>query len=169
MNARIFRGTPFVGAVVLTAAAATAQAPMAPAPMAMDHTMVTADKIVWGPAPPGLPPGSMAAVLSGNPGAPGTFTIRAKLPAGYRIAPHWHPTDEHVTVLSGAIAMGTGEKWDDKALMAMPAGAFAAMASNTRHYLFAKSESIIQVHGTGPFSITYVNPADDPRAAAMKK
>jgi len=129
------------------------------------HTMVTADKIVWGPEPPGLPPGSMAAIIHGDPGKPAPFTLRAKLPAGYRIPPHWHPTDEHVTVLSGTIAMGTGEAWDDKALMTMPTGAFMGMTPNTRHFLLAKTESIIQVHGTGPFSITYVNATDDPRTA----
>ena len=130
------------------------------------HTMVTADKIVWGPAPPGLPPGSQAAVIDGDPGKPGSFTLRAKLPAGYKIPPHWHATDEHVTVLSGTIAMAAGEAWDDKALMTMPTGAYMGMTPNTRHYLLAKTAATIQVHGTGPFAITYVNPKDDPRTAA---
>jgi quercetin dioxygenase-like cupin family protein len=133
------------------------------------HTMVTADKVAWGPAPPGLPPGSQAAVIDGDPGKPGPFTLRAKLPAGYKIPPHWHATDEHVTVLSGTIAMGTGETWEDNALMTMPMGAYMGMAPGTRHYLLAKTEAIIQVHGTGPFAITYVNPKDDPRIASSTK
>ena len=157
MNARL----TLVSCAALVAAASVSVPADMPA-----HTMVTADKIVWGPAPPGLPPGSQAAVIYGDPGKAAPFTLRAKLPAGYRIAPHWHPTDEHVTVLSGEIAMGTGEAWDDKALMAMPMGAFMGMAANTRHYLLAKTEATIQVHGTGPFAINYVNPKDDPRMAA---
>ena len=156
MNARL----TLVSCAVVAAAAVSFAADMP------GHTMVTADKIVWGPAPPGLPPGSQAAVIYGDPGKPGPFTLRAKLPAGYRIAPHWHPTDEHVTVLSGNIAMGTGEAWDDKALMAMPMGAYMGMAADTRHYLLAKTAAVIQVHGTGPFAINYVNAKDDPRTAA---
>jgi len=157
MNARL----TLVSCAAVVAAAAVSFAADMPG-----HTMVTADKIVWGPAPPGLPPGSQAAVIYGDPGKPGSFTLRAMLPAGYRIAPHWHPTDEHLTVLSGSIAMGTGETWDDKALMAMPTGAFMGMAAQTRHYLLAKTAAVIQVHGTGPFAINYVNPKDDPRTAA---
>ena len=136
--------------------------------MAPMHKMMTPAQIVWGPAPPGLPAGSQAAVLSGDPGKPGPFTLRAKMPAGYRIPPHWHATDEHVTVMSGTLAMGMGDAFDEKAMMTLPAGGFAAMPPNTRHYLVAKSPVVIQVHGTGPFSITYVNPADDPRGAAPK-
>src|SRR5687768_15317505 len=152
MNARL--------ALVSCAAVVAAASVSFPADMPSGHTMVTADKIVWGPAPPGLPPGSQAAVIDGDPGNPGPFTLRAKLPAGYRIPPHWHSTDEHVTVLSGTIAMAAGETWDDSALMTMPTGAYMGMAPNTRHFLLAKSEAIIQVHGTGPFAINYVNAKD---------
>ena len=79
-----------------------------------------------------------------------------------------HATDEHLTVMSGTLAMGMGESFDEKAMMTLPAGGFAAMPPNTRHYLVAKSPVVIQVHGTGPFSITYVNPADDPRGTQPK-
>jgi quercetin dioxygenase-like cupin family protein len=154
---------------VSCAAAAFAAVSLAEEPaMAPMHKMMTPAEIVWGPAPPGLPPGSQAAVLYGNPGGTGPFTLRAKLPAGYRIAPHWHPTDEHVTVLSGSVSMGMGETLDEKAMMALPVGGFAAMPPNTRHYLMTKTGATIQVHGTGPFAITYVNPKDDPRNAAPK-
>jgi quercetin dioxygenase-like cupin family protein len=90
------------------------------------------------------------------------------MPAGYRVAPHWHPTDEHLTVLSGTLAMGMGETFDPKALMELGPGGFAGMSPNTRHFLETKTAVVIQVHGTGPFSINYVNPADDPRNAAPK-
>jgi mannose-6-phosphate isomerase-like protein (cupin superfamily) len=150
---------------VAALAATTAYAEEGPA----THRMIKADAIVWGPAPPGLPPGSEAAVISGDPGKTGPFTLRARMPAGYRIAPHWHATDEHVTVLSGTLGMGMGETFDEKALMELTAGGFASMPPNTRHFLKTKTAVVIQVHGTGPFSITYVNPADDPRNAPPKK
>lgn len=150
-------------AVALAGVSAAEQPAMAPM-----HNMTTPAQLVWGPAPPGLPAGAQVAVLAGDPGGTGPFTLRAKLPAGYRVPPHWHPTDEHVTVLSGAVAMGMGETIDEKAMMALPVGGFAAMAPNQRHYLVSKSGATIQVHGTGPFAITYVNPKDDPRTAAPK-
>jgi quercetin dioxygenase-like cupin family protein len=85
------------------------------------------------------------------------------------IAPHWHPTDEHVTVLAGTVAMGMGETFDEKALMELPPGGFAAMPANARHFFITKTAAVIQVHGLGLFAVTYVNPADDPRSAAPKK
>src|SRR6187402_2394727 len=94
-----------VSCVAAFAAVSLAEEP-AMAPM---HKMMTPAQIVWGPAPPGLPAGSQAAVLSGDPGKPGPFTIRAKLPAGYKMPPHWHATDEHLTVMSGTLAMGMGD------------------------------------------------------------
>jgi hypothetical protein len=138
----------------------------APAPA---HRIVGADEIVWGPAPPGLPPGSKTTILSGDPGQPGPFTLRAQLPAGYRIPAHWHSTEENLTVLSGLLGMGMGDKFDEAGLRELKVGGFAHMAPNTRHFLLSKAETVIQVHGMGPFSITYVNPADDPRNAASKK
>jgi quercetin dioxygenase-like cupin family protein len=155
--------------LAVAGAAAMAAVSLAEEPaMAPMHKMMTPAEIVWGPAPPGLPPGSQVAVLYGNPGGTGPFTLRAKLPAGYRIPPHWHPTDEHLTVLSGGVSMGMGETFDEKAMMALPVGGFAAMPPNQRHYLMTKSEAVIQVHGMAPFAITYVNPKDDPRNAAPK-
>jgi quercetin dioxygenase-like cupin family protein len=153
---------------VVLCVGALAASSFAEQPMAPMHKMMTPAEIVWGPAPPGLPAGSLVAVLSGDPGGTGPFTLRAKFPAGYRIAPHWHSTDEHVTVLSGSVSMGMGETFDEKAMMALPVGGFAAMPPNTRHYLMTQSEATIQVHGTAPFTITYVNPKDDPRNAAPK-
>ena len=159
MRSRLSRVAPLVCAASLAAATPfAAEAPTAPA-----HNMIRADQIVWGAGPPGLPPGVQTAVIAGDPSQSGPFTLRAQMPAGYRIAPHWHPTDEHVTVLSGTLAMGMGETFDEKALMELPPGGFAGMPPNTRHFLKAKTAVVIQVHGTGPFSITYVNPADDPR------
>jgi hypothetical protein len=130
------------------------------------HVVLTPAKLTWGAAPPALPKGASAAILSGNPAEAGPFTLRLKFPAGYKIQPHWHPTTEHVTVLSGAIAMGTGEKFDIPAAHPLAVGGFSVMPAETRHYLYSKGGATVQVHGIGPFILTYVNPADDPRKAA---
>jgi len=132
------------------------------------HTMVMPNDLKWGPAPPAFPVGAQMAVLSGDPSKPGVFTVRAKFPDGYKIMPHWHPTDENVTVLEGTFVMGVGEKFDQAAAHEMPPGAFARMPKGTRHYAWAKGETVIQVHAEGPFVINYVNPNDDPRKQAKK-
>jgi quercetin dioxygenase-like cupin family protein len=93
--------------------------------------------------------------------------LRAKLPAGYTVRPHWHPTDENLTVLSGELLAGMGDTIDESKMESMTAGAFARMPANMRHYVRAKTDTVLQVHGTGPFALTYVNPADDPRQAAV--
>lgn len=151
---------------------AAALAGSAPSPQAADagraHVMVQAQDLKWVPAPPFFPPGQVMAILSGNPAEPGPVTLRAKLPAGYRIAPHWHPTDEHVTVLSGTFAMGIGDRVDESALHDLGPGGFALMPATVRHYAVARTETVLQIHGTGPLVINYVNPADDPRNAPAK-
>jgi hypothetical protein len=153
-----------VCAVVLGAAAvAVAQEPKASAPA---HVMLTGPQMVWAEAPPSLPKGAKMVVLAGNPGAAGPFTIRAKFPAGYKIAAHWHPTDEHVTVISGVFSVGTGDKFDAKAVHAMPAGSFTVMPAEMRHFATTRVPTVIQVHGNGPFTVNYVNAADDPRNVA---
>jgi hypothetical protein len=126
------------------------------------HRMVTDAEIAWKESP-ALNPGGRIAVVSGNPGSTGPFTIRLHLPAGYKAAPHWHPTDEFVTVLSGTFAMGMGEVYDESLLKDLPAGGYAAMPAEMRHFGLARTTSVVQVHGMGPFTSIYVNPADDPR------
>jgi quercetin dioxygenase-like cupin family protein len=133
------------------------------------HILVTPSAIQWADGPPSLPPGAKAAVVEGKPNEPGLFTMRVKLPANYKIPPHWHPADEHVTVLSGSFRMGVGEKFDEKALHDLPVGGFAVMAKGTRHFAMSKGVTVLQLHGIGPWGINYVNPADDPRQAAAKK
>ncbi|MBI4447253.1 MAG: cupin domain-containing protein [Acidobacteria bacterium] len=130
------------------------------------HTLILPDQIQWGAAPAGLPTGAQTAVLQGDPMQPGTFTIRAKFPNGYKVAPHWHPTDETIVVLQGTLMMGVGEKFSETAARAMPQGAFSIMPKETRHFIWANGETVTQVHGEGPFEIHYVNPADDPRMKA---
>jgi hypothetical protein len=88
------------------------------------------------------------------------------MPAGYTIKPHWHPTDENVTVLSGTFSLGMGEKFDKATMKDLPAGGFALLPAEMRHYAVAKTAAVVQVHGQGPFALTYVNPADDPSKRA---
>ena len=130
------------------------------------HVVVTPPDIKWGEGPPSLPPGSKLAVLSGNPDKTGLCTLRAKLPDGYKIPAHWHPTTEYVTVISGTLYMGTGEKLEESKGHAMEAGSFGAIGAKTHHFAWATGDTEIQVHLMGPFAITYINPADDPRKAA---
>lgn len=128
------------------------------------HIATTAEELKWGPAPPALPPGAELAVVSGDPSKAGEpFTIRAKFPDGYKVPPHWHPTDENVTVIQGTINIGMGDKFDESAAKQLPVGSFALMPGTMRHFAFASGETIVQIHGTGPFAVNYVNPADDPR------
>jgi len=162
--------------VVLIVAIATivtyAQAPDKPAPKAAASAqhgpahpapMVNASELKWGPAPPAFQAGAQMAVVDGDPGKPGPFVIRAKFPAGFKVMPHWHPTDESVTVISGTLVAGMGGKWDDAATKTFTAGGFARMPAKSPHYVQAKEETVVQVHGIGPFTLTYVNPNDDPR------
>jgi hypothetical protein len=129
-----------------------------------DHVMVRPSSLKWGPAPPGLPPGAQVAVLAGDPSKAGAaYTLRAKLPDGYKVPPHWHSTDENVTVLHGTLLIGRGEKFSLTAVEELPTGSYMRMPKTMRHFAVAKGETIIQVHGVGPFDIPYVNPADDPR------
>jgi hypothetical protein len=157
---------PCLGASLVGSVVSAQGAKPSPAPA---HKMVGAEDVAWGPAPPGLPPGSMTAVLSGDPSKPGPFTLRAKMPAGYRIPPHWHTTEENLTVLSGTLGMGMGDTFDEAGLRELKAGGFVHMAPTTRHFLLAKSETVLQVHGVGPFTITYVSSSDDPRMGARPR
>ena len=126
------------------------------------HAMVAPSSITWVDAPPSLPPGSKIAVISGDPTKSGPFAMRAQVPAGYKVAPHWHPTDENLTVLSGTIALGMGDTWDESKMQELGTGGYALVPGDMRHSFMAKTASTFQVHGMGPFAINYVNPADDP-------
>lgn len=126
------------------------------------HVVTPVASIKWMDAPPFLPKGAKLAVLVGDPSQPAPFTIRLQMPDGYKIAPHTHPTDEHVTVMSGTFRAAMGEKWDDKALGDFAAGSYANMAAGMPHYAAAKGATVVQVHGVGPFVVNYINPADDP-------
>lgn len=134
----------------------------APAAVLSPAVIVPAAAVRWMDAPPVFEKGAKLAVISGDPSKPEPFTVRLQMPNGYKIAPHTHPTDEHVTVLSGVLAAAMGKTWDDKALTDFAAGSYANMATGMPHYVQAKGVTVVQVHGVGPFVVDYVNAADDP-------
>jgi len=119
----------------------------------------------WGPAPAIFPPGAEMAVLQGNPGSTDLFTVRLRFPNGYRLAPHTHPTDENVTVISGTFLVGMGTTFESTGMMKLKAGGFVTAPANHAHYAAAQGRTVVQVHAMGPFAMTYVNPADTPKAA----
>jgi quercetin dioxygenase-like cupin family protein len=126
-------------------------------------------KLTWGPAPPFLPAGAQFALVSGDPGKAGHYEIQLSLPSGYIIPPHSHPTDETVTVKSGHFRYGMGDKIDAKSMKTMNPGQSGTMPARQNHYARAQGHTVVAVSGTGPFAITYVNPADDPRTKPMAK
>ena len=141
----------------LTFSAATKKSMKAPVHVVMDPSAIQ-----WGDPPPSLPKGAKLAVLEGDPSKKGFFVIRIKGPDGYRVAPHWHPTRETLTDISGTFHLGMGDTLDTSKGDAMPAGAFGYMDAKMHHYAWFEGETVIQVEGMGPFVINYVNPKDDP-------
>ena len=135
----------------------------ATAALADDMKMpLNSSEVKWGPAPPVLPKGAQMAVLSGDPSKDGLYAVRLKVPAGYKIPAHNHPTTEYVTVVSGTFNLGMGDKLDEKKGVKLTAGGWAEAPAKMNHFAWSSTPAIIQVHGQGPFAITYVNPADDP-------
>jgi len=122
----------------------------------------SAQEVKWGAPPPVFPPGAKFAVIAGDPAATGLVTVRFEMPAGYAIPPHFHPTDEHVTVLKGSFSLGMGYVIDKAHAVTLSAGGYAVAMANMHHYAYTTTGATIQVHMQGPFAITYVNPADDP-------
>src|SRR5580698_8643315 len=123
----------------------------------------TPSQIKWGPPPPFVAAGAKLAVLEGDPTAStGDFTIRLKMPSGYKIAPHWHPKRENVTVISGSFKVGMGDKFEAEKMMTFPAGSFAYLDPDMHHYAMAVGPTVVQVHGMSPLQFNYVNSADDP-------
>jgi quercetin dioxygenase-like cupin family protein len=144
-------------------AAAAMATPAQAATPAADHRTFLPGDFKWVDAPPGLPKGAKMAVIHGDPSAPGLFAMRAMLPAGYKVPPHFHPADENVTVISGEFYMGMGDTWDESKGHALPPGAVSIMPAGAHHFAWSKVETVIQIHAMGPWGITYLNPQDDPR------
>jgi hypothetical protein len=121
------------------------------------------DGLKWEDGPSSLPPGAKIAVLEGNPAKAGPFVFRVKVPDGYRIPPHTHPKHERVTIIKGTFHLGMGERFDVTRGERLPAGAYGMWPPGMKHYVWVEGETIVQFHGDGPWTINYLNPADDPR------
>src|SRR2546428_14175923 len=143
-------------ALVVPLTAASAQAKKGRA-LQTERTVIVAlpDQITWGPAPAVLPVGAKLAVLEGDPTKSAAFTMRLFMPDGYQIPPHFHPATEHVTVISGALMVGMGEKFDESQMKTLPAGAFGLIPAGMHHYAKAK--------GDGPSTARYRALATDLR------
>lgn len=122
------------------------------------------DDLGWGPAPTVFPPGAELAVLQGDPSEAGAvFTVRLRMPDGYVLPPHFHPEDEHVTVIQGKFLVGLGDVVDDKETFAtLQRGGFITAPKAVHHWAKARGVTVVQVHGIGPFQVTYVDEQGDP-------
>jgi hypothetical protein len=122
---------------------------------------IDAADLKWGAAPPVFPKGARLSVLHGNPFAKGAFAVRLQMPDGYRIAPHWHTQDEQLTVLSGVFVLHMGDSMEAEG-HEMKTGAYHFLPGKMHHAAEAKGETVLEIHGSGPFDMHYLNPADDP-------
>ena len=150
-------------AIILTACAPQQLNQISP-PTAKEHVLLTPGELSWKSAPTSLPAGAEIVVIEGNLSNAEPFIFRLKLPKNYKLAPHTHPAIEHVTVISGTLYFGTGSEFVPEKAKAYPAGSVIIMPIGHAMFGFTKDqETIIQVHGIGPWGLTYLNPDDDPR------
>src|SRR6266850_2362305 len=126
------------------------------------HQAVNAADLKWSEVP-SLPKGAQIAVIEGPMSQAVPFTVRLKFPANYAIPPHTHPAVERVTVLTGTFHMGMGEKFNRSATHPVAAGDMMIMQPGSAHYAWTEGEVIVPLNGTGPWGVTYINTADDPR------
>jgi quercetin dioxygenase-like cupin family protein len=160
MLLRFTRLTLVLSASGFAPAALLAQASAASPQVIVAH----ASSLAWAPAPPSLPPGAEFVLLEGNPAEAVPITFRLKLPPNYRVPPHWHSVLEHVTVLSGTLHIGMGAQASYQGGTTLAPGSFAVMPAKMVHHAWTGAGgAVFQLHSVGPWSITYVNPADDPR------
>jgi Domain of unknown function (DUF4437) len=125
------------------------------------HLIVTPADVQWTDTP--SLPGAKIAVIEGPITEAVPFTFRIKFPANYKVPPHWHPATERVTVLSGTLHLGVGDTFDQAKAKALPAGSISIMEPEMHHFAWTSEETVVQLSGMGPWGITFVNPADDPR------
>ena len=134
-----------------------------PAVLLQPDAMQWGDPILPGSPLPAFEKGAKVAVLQGAPGGSGPVVVRLKFPANFSVAAHWHTTDEVITVLSGTLHAGMGDKLDREKSLAFPTGAFIVMPAKHHHFAWTQEETIVEIHSNNPFDIVYINPADDPR------
>lgn len=126
------------------------------------HRIITPNELKWQDVA-SLPPGAKIAVIEGKMNEEGPITARLKFPANYRVPPHYHPVQERVTVLSGTVNIGMGDKFDAGKTTAMKPGTVLLMPPRMHHFVWTAEETVLQLNVTGPWGVTYLNPADDPR------
>lgn len=132
-----------------------------PAPMMNVMVMETAPMQMMGSAGmqwtdlsvPGFAPGMKMAPVHGDPNGKGDYTLRLRFPDGYEFPAHYHPNAEHVTVLSGSFTLGMGSRTDRSALRTYGPGDFIYIPGKNPHFGGARGETVIQLHGIGPFEI----------------
>ena len=150
---------PYVALAVAVAGLAGIPASLA---QSGGHKVISPNDLKWSDVP-SLPAGAKIAVIEGPMSDAVPFTVRLKFPPNYRIPAHWHPAVERVTVLSGTFHMGVGDKLDTRHSMALTPGSMMILQPKTSHFAWNKEEVVVQLNGTGPWGITYLDPADDPR------
>ena len=128
-----------------------------------------AGNLKWGPAPAVFPPGAKMAVVSGDPMASGQYVVQLSMPDNYRIAPHFHPTDEHVKVVSGTFLVGMGDTLDISKVKQLGVGDTVTAPATVHHYAATHGATVVEVSGMGPFQLTYVNPNDMPKMPVKKE
>jgi len=163
---------PFLLLALIAAAQTTPSPKKNPASAAGGMVIVQPGSEKWGDIPEGLLVGKPSvemggtlkvAILQGDPTKETrTYTVLFSCTDGAKIAPHWHPTTENVTVIRGAVAVGMGSKWDDAALKDVPTGGFFSAGPQMRHFAQCKGDSVLQIHGVGPLVINFVGPDDAP-------
>ena len=135
----------------------------APAQMGPPHSGAATK---FGPGPDFLPKGVQFALIQGDPSQSGVYTVRLKFPANFHFPAHFHPVDEHVTVLQGTFIVGMGDSINVAKGQTLTAGGFITAPAEAHHWAVARGITVVQVSGMGPFGITYVKDSDDPRHAA---
>ncbi len=155
MSRKLFKSVCVAATVLVAFAAASYSQEKKPSDAA--HKIVRSGDLKWNP----IIKGCELAVVDGNPDSEGQpFVIRFHCADAAKTPPHWHPTDENVTILKGTFLVGVGEKFDEGKLKAMSPGNFMLMPKEMRHFGMAKGDLILQIHGIGPFKVNWVNPSE---------
>ena len=166
MHAQVVRIRVLAVAILLMPVLAFAQGPKPTASKPPpSHAIVTPDQLVWKP----LIPGVEMAVVSGDPDKKGgLYVIRIRSKGEVKVPPHWHVTDEHVTVLEGSFWIARGEQFDATKLQELKVGAHSRVPAGVRHFGLHKAGNVIEVFGVAPFVVKFVNPEDDPDRGKTK-
>ena len=153
------------GALLLTLPESLRQEPTNPAAAVVKSPIILRPgEMRWEDCSAAIPPGAKCATVEGDRTAANVpFAYRLKMPDRYHVPPHFHPADEHLTVIAGTVNIGFGDKFDVKITKPMPVGSFIVIPRRTRHFVWTRGETIVQVQAIGPWGVSYVNPADDPR------